>query len=73
MATKSYTFRFPEEVNNHLDFLCSVLGTTRTGFITTIIKREYDQYQGNPELQKLIRQMQDMKIQMEAMLGSKAD
>lgn len=73
MASRSCTFRFPEEVDDHLNFLCSVLGTTRTGFLTTAIEREYDQYQGNPELQKLIRQMQDMKIQMETMLGSKAD
>ena len=73
MASKSYTFRFPEEVNDHLDFLCSVLNTTRTGFLTTVIEREYDQYQGNPELQKLISKMQDMKIQMEAMLGGKTD
>lgn len=72
MANKPYNFRLAEDVNAHLDFLCSVLGVTRTGFITTVIEREYDQYQGNPELQKLIKQMQDMKVQMETMLGDKS-
>lgn len=73
MATKPTGFRFTDDILAKIDFLCSVTGDNRTSLLTSMVCAEYDRYQGNPELQKLIRQMQDMKIQMETMLGSKAD
>lgn len=73
MATKPTGFRFTDDTLAKIDFLCSVTGDNRTSLLTSMVCAEYDRYQGNPELQKLIRQMQDMKIQMETMLGSKAD
>lgn len=73
MATKQTAFRFSDEVLEKMDFLCAVTGDTRTSLLASMVCAEYDRYQGNPELQKLIRQMQDMKIQMETMLGSKTD
>lgn len=69
MANKAYNFRLSPEVNAHLDFLCDVTGQTRTALISSWIETEYDRYQGNPELQKLIAQMKDMERQMKAMLG----
>ena len=69
MATKTYSFRIPEEVNAHLGVLCEVTGETRTSLIISMIECEYDKYQGNPELRKLLGQMMDMKKQMEVMLG----
>ena len=69
MANKPYNFRLSPEVNEHLDFLAQVTGMTRTSLITSWIETEYDRYQGNPELQKLIAQMKDMERQMKSMLG----
>lgn len=72
MATKACNFRFPPDVVAHLDALCRVSEVSRTAFLSAIIEREYDQYQGNPELQKLISQIQDMKKQLDAMtIGKK--
>lgn len=72
MATKACNFRFPPDVVAHLDALCRVSEVSRTAFLSAIIEREYDKYQGNPELQKLISQIQDMKKQLDAMtIGKK--
>lgn len=73
MANKAYNFRLSPEVNDHLDFLCNVTGMTRTALITGMIETEYDRYQGNPELQKVLGKMMELKTQMESMLGSKDD
>lgn len=73
MAQKACNFRFKADVVEHLDFLCGVTEMSRTAFLTSVIEREYDQYQGNPELQKLIAQMNEMKSQMESMMLGKSD
>lgn len=69
LATKSTGFRFSEDVLAKMDFLCSVTGSTRTSLLTSMVCAEYDRYQGNPELQKLLSQMQDVEHQMRAVLG----
>ena len=69
MATKSTGFRFSDDVLEKMDFLCSVTGNTRTSLLVSMVCTEYDKYQGNPELQKLIAQMKDMERQMKSMLG----
>ena len=69
MANKAYNFRLTPEVNDHLDFLCTVTGMTRTALITGMIETEYDRYQGKPELQKVLGKMMELKSQMETMLG----
>lgn len=69
MATKSTGFRFSDDVLEKMDFLCSVTGNTRTSLLASMVCAEYDRYQGNPELQKLIAQMKDMERQMKSMLG----
>ena len=71
MAVKAYSFRFSDDVLQHLDFLCGVTDMNRTAFLVSMIEREYDQYQGNPELQKLIAQMTEVKAQMESMMLGK--
>lgn len=71
MANKAYNFRLSPEVNDHLDFLCTVTGMTRTALITGMIEGEYDRYQGNPELQKVLNKMMELRSQMEGMLGQK--
>ena len=70
MATKSTGFRFSDDVLEKMDFLCSVTGNTRTSLLASMVCAEYDRYQGNPELQKLIAQMKDMERQMKSMLGN---
>lgn len=69
MATKQTAFRFSDEVLEKMDFLCTVTGDTRTSLLASMVCAEYDRYQGNPELQKLIAQMKDMERQMKTMLG----
>ena len=69
MATKSTGFRFSDDVLEKMDFLCSLTGNTRTSLLVSMVCTEYDKYQGNPELQKLIAQMKDMERQMKSMLG----
>lgn len=69
MATKSTGFRFSDDVLEKMDFLCSVTGNTRTSLLASMVCAEYDRYQGNPELQRLIAQMKDMERQMKSMLG----
>lgn len=69
MATKPTAFRFSETVLEHLDFLCKVTGNTRVAMLSAWIEAEYDRYQGNPELQKLIAQMKTMETQMKSLLG----
>ena len=69
MATKSTGFRFSDDVLEKMDFLCSLTGNTRTSLLASMVCTEYDKYQGNPELQKLIAQMKDMERQMKSMLG----
>ena len=69
MATKQTAFRFSDEVLAKMDFLCSLTGNTRTSLLASMVCTEYDKYQGNPELQKLIAQMKDMECQMKSMLG----
>ena len=69
MATKQTAFRFSDEVLEKMDFLCTVTGDTRTSLLASMVCAEYDRYQGNPELQKLIAQMKDMERQMKSMLG----
>lgn len=71
MAYKACNFRFAPDVVDHLDALCRVSDTSRTAFLSSMIEREYDRYQGNPELQKLLAQMQDMKKQLEALTVGK--
>lgn len=71
MAYKACNFRFAPEVVKHLDELCKTSDTSRTAFLSSMIEREYDSYQGNPELQKLLSQMQDMKKQLEALTVGK--
>ena len=70
MATKQTAFRFSDEVLEKMDFLCSLTGNTRTSLLVSMVCTEYDKYQGNPELQKLIAQMKDMERQMKSMLGN---
>ena len=73
VANKPYNFRLSPEVNEHLDFLSRVTGMTRTSLITSWIELEYDRYNGNPELRKLLAQMKDMEAQMKGMLGQMND
>ena len=70
MATKQTAFRFSDEVLEKMDFLCTVTGDTRTSILASMVCTEYDKYQGNPELQKLIAQMKDIERQMKSMLGN---
>ena len=70
MATKQTAFRFSDEVLEKMDFLCSLTGNTRTSLLVSMVCTEYDKYQGNPELQKLIAQMKDIERQMKSMLGN---
>ena len=70
MATKSTGFRFSDDVLEKMDFLCSLTGNTRTSLLASMVCAEYDRYQGNPELQKLLAQMKDMERQMKSMLGN---
>ena len=70
MATKQTAFRFSDEVLEKMDFLCTVTGHTRTSLLASMVCTEYDKYQGNPELQKLIAQMKDLERQMKSMLGN---
>ena len=70
MATKSTGFRFSDDVLEKMDFLCSLTGNTRTSLLASMVCTEYDKYQGNPELQKLIAQMKDIERQMKSMLGN---
>lgn len=70
MATKQTAFRFSDEVLEKMDFLCSLTGNTRTSLLASMVCTEYDKYQGNPELQKLIAQMKDIERQMKSMLGN---
>lgn len=72
MSYKACNFRFAPEVVEHLDELCKTFDTSRTAFLSSMIEREYDSYQGNPELQKLLSQMQDMKKQLEALTVGKS-
>lgn len=69
MATKSTGFRFSDDVLEKMDFLCSLTGNTRTSLLASMVCAEYDRYQGNPELQRLLAQMKDMERQMKSMLG----
>ena len=69
MATKQTAFRFSDDVLEKMDFLCSLTGNTRTSLLVSMVCTEYDKYQGNPELQKLIAQMKDIERQMKSMLG----
>ena len=69
MATKSTGFRFSDDVLEKMDFLCSLTGNTRTSLLASLVCAEYDRYQGNPELQRLLAQMKDMERQMKSMLG----
>ena len=70
MATKQTAFRFSDEVLEKMDFLCTVTGDPRTSLLASMVCTEYDKYQGNPELQKLIAQMKDIERQMKSMLGN---
>ena len=70
MATKQTAFRFSDEVLEKMDFLCTVTGDTRTSLLASMVCTEYDKYQGNPELQKLIAQMKDIERQMKSKLGN---
>lgn len=69
MATKPTGFRFSDDVLEKMDFLCSLTGNTRTSLLASMVCAEYDRYQGNPELQRLLAQMKDMERQMKSMLG----
>lgn len=69
VATKQTAFRFSDEVLEKMDFLCSLTGNTRTSLLASMVCAEYDRYQGNPELQRLLTQMKDMERQMKSMLG----
>jgi hypothetical protein len=69
VATKSIGFRFTPETMKQLEFLCSVTGHTRTGLITSMIALEYDRYQGNPELRKVIAQMTELQQQLRDVMG----
>ena len=70
MATKSTGFRFSDDVLEKMDFLCSLTGNTRTSLLASMVCAEYDRYQGNPDLQRLIAQMKDMERQVKSMLGN---
>lgn len=67
MATtyKAKSYRFKNETAEHLDILVSTLNTTATELIEGMINIEYDKIMGNPELLKVIEQMNDLKLVME--------
>jgi len=73
VETKSYNFRLPPQVNEHLSELASISGMTRTQFVVSAIETEWDKYQGNPKMKKLMEQLQVMRTQMLDVLGQAAD
>ena len=67
--TKPTGFRFTAETVDQLDFLCAATGHTRSSLLASMIAAEYDRYQGNPELRKIIAQMTECQKQIRDYLG----
>jgi len=59
------SFRFQEDTVEHLNTLTSTYNTTATKLIETMINLEYDKLMGNPELNKIINKMNELKSTME--------
>ena len=69
---KQTAFRMSLDTIERLDFLCSMLNVNRTEFVVSMIHREYDNYVGNPELQKVLAQMKDLESQLKSMMGTES-
>lgn len=65
MAKIAKSFKFEESTCEHLDVLISTLDTNATQLIEGIINIEYDRIMGNPEILKVISQMNELKTVME--------
>ena len=70
MPTPVSSFRLSTQTLDQLDFLCTVTGNSRASLISSMIALEYDRYQGNPELQKIISEMKQMEAQLKSLLGT---
>lgn len=65
MARKQTAFRFTPEVDQKLNEIAKVMGMTRNDVVVNWIQTEYDKIMGNPELLKIIEQMNALKEQLE--------
>lgn len=61
--------KLTEEEKQKIDFLCNTFGESKSGFIRSIINAQYDNLIGNPELAKMIEQMQELGRSVEIMTG----
>jgi len=65
MAKRGKSFRLEESTIEHLDYLSKLLKTSSTSLIETLINVEFDKINGNPKLQEVIHQMNQLKSVME--------
>lgn len=67
--TKLFSFRLPLDVDEKLDYLAKATSQSRTGVIVALINAQYDSLIGNPEMMRVVEQMQELKERMESIFG----
>lgn len=68
--TKLFSFRLPLDVDEKLDYLAKATSQSRTGVIVALINAQYDSLIGNPEMMRVVEQMQELKERMESIFGT---
>lgn len=68
MATRIISLRLSEEDIQKLDELVSLSQfDSRSSFIGSAVRLEYDRISGNPQLRSLVDQLQSLRVQIESL------
>lgn len=68
--TIAITFRLSFDNLNKLDELCKIYGLKRGDFLVQCVTAEYDKMTGNPELIKILANMNDLASQLKALTSN---
>lgn len=60
--SKTMSLRLKNDIIEKLDYLCSLNGLSRSQFVSSCIKFEYDKVFGNPDLVALVSQLRDLTL-----------
>lgn len=64
-SRKLVSFRFNKQTDDQLNDIATAMHMTRNDVVINLISAESDRIKGNPQLMKLIEQMNDLKTQIE--------
>lgn len=62
--SKTMSLRLKNDIIEKLDYLCSLNGLSRSQFVSSCIRYEYDRVSGSPELVSLVTDLRNLTSQI---------